>query len=59
MKALRLGFLLVKIGKTGRSIFELCQTPVAWLALGNVLAYPGCLARWQFLVREEKKLFVR
>jgi hypothetical protein len=59
MIALRLEFLFMKIGKTGRSIFDLYQKPAAWLALGNMLAHPGCLARWQFLVREEKKLLLR
>ena len=59
MIALRLQFLFMKIGKKGRSIFEHGQARAALLALGNVLARPGCPARWQFLVREEKKLFVR
>src|ERR1700678_2470500 len=57
--ALRLEFSFKNIGKTGRSIFEHGQARAALLALGNVLARSACPALRKFLVREEKKLFVR
>ena len=59
MRFLRLDFLFMKIGKTGRGIFEVSQAPAASLALGNVLARPRRRTLRKFLVREEKKLLVR
>ena len=59
MRVLCLDFLLMKIGKIGRSSFELFQTSPTCLALGNVLTHLRRVALRKLLVREQKKLFVR